>query len=263
MSSNLPPGVTGGEDQVAGGPERSLKKRPGHGWRAGPGWKRVAFNVPPEFVELCKSRELSPTEALKGFIADLCEISIYVSDAKEPHNARLLREGYQSNGSDERMMANAYFDRAHFPPDKFAPDGGEDRTPLDDLIPHKDRNQEDKDLCSACGKDVSPAAGVDNYSVFYTPAKDDDGIYILAWCSRECIFEWARQLLEKFVGVKRADLLSRASNPTGETCAHGVTVTRAPAGGAYCPCCQVRASDDQNPVECALCVTEEYGEVGT
>lgn len=144
---------------------------------------------------------------------------------------------------------------------------------LDDLIPHKDRNAEDQDLCVTCGKDVGARAGpsvdklpgssvvreLDNYGLFFTPAgTDTDGIYILAWCSRECIFEWARQLLEKFVGVKRADLLNLTSSAT---CAHGNAITLAPADGAYCPCCQVRASDDQNPVECALCVSMEAGEV--
>ena len=47
----------------------------------------------------------------KGFIADLCEIGAPRGiKATKEH----LREGYATNGSDERRYARAYFDRAHF-----------------------------------------------------------------------------------------------------------------------------------------------------
>jgi hypothetical protein len=44
---------------------------------------------------------------LTGFIADLCGI---VSWASEPR-----ADGYNSNGSDERDMARAYYERVGYP----------------------------------------------------------------------------------------------------------------------------------------------------
>ena len=44
---------------------------------------------------------------VRGFIADLREILNYASDPRE--------DGYQSNGSDERMLARQYYERVGYP----------------------------------------------------------------------------------------------------------------------------------------------------
>lgn len=66
----------------------------------------VTIPIPQEFVGECNGVGLSPEDVLRGFIADLAEISNFVH--KNPR-----ADGYNSNGSDERMMANEYFDRAY------------------------------------------------------------------------------------------------------------------------------------------------------
>jgi hypothetical protein len=66
----------------------------------------LEIRIPPEFIQLCKSRGLTPEDALRGFIADLCGLQNYIAEPRE--------DGYSSNGSDERMMAREWFDRAYF-----------------------------------------------------------------------------------------------------------------------------------------------------
>lgn len=68
---------------------------------------RVTIELPAEFVELCKHDKVKPETVLCGFIADLCAI---VSWAHAPREDR-----YCSNGSDERDMARAYYDRVGYP----------------------------------------------------------------------------------------------------------------------------------------------------
>ena len=63
--------------------------------------KTVTLTLPPEFLELCEMDKVSPETVLRGFIADLCEIR---RSADEPRE-----DGYQSNGSDERMLARQYY----------------------------------------------------------------------------------------------------------------------------------------------------------
>lgn len=62
--------------------------------------KRIALDVPPEFVEHCASSGLSPEAVLTAFMADLGETA-------------------QSNGSDERRLAAAWFDRVIWPEPTF------------------------------------------------------------------------------------------------------------------------------------------------
>ena len=65
----------------------------------------VDVPVPPEFVRLCEEIGTEPVEVLRGFIADLCDIR---NDAAQPR-----ADGFSSNGSDERDMADTYFERAY------------------------------------------------------------------------------------------------------------------------------------------------------
>jgi hypothetical protein len=67
--------------------------------------KPLEIAVPPEFFALCAERGIEVIDALKGLIADVCELQNYVSNPRE--------DGYSSNGSDERMYANQWFDRAY------------------------------------------------------------------------------------------------------------------------------------------------------
>ena len=69
--------------------------------------KRIALDLPPEFVSLCKTDGVAPQLVLRGFIADLCEI-ISSIDARRA-------DGYSSNGSDERCMAREYYERVGYP----------------------------------------------------------------------------------------------------------------------------------------------------
>jgi len=65
----------------------------------------MELDVPPEFLELCEDRGLTAETVLRGFIADLCGLENYMNNPRE--------DGYSSNGSDERRMAQEWFDRAH------------------------------------------------------------------------------------------------------------------------------------------------------
>ena len=67
--------------------------------------KPLEIDLPPEFFELCESRGLTAEQVLRGFVADLCELQNYVVLPRE--------DGYSSNGSDERMYAMQWFDRAY------------------------------------------------------------------------------------------------------------------------------------------------------
>jgi hypothetical protein len=65
----------------------------------------VEIHVPPEFFELCESRGLTPEQVLRGFIADVCGLQNFVVNPRE--------DGFSSHGSDERMYAEQWFDRAY------------------------------------------------------------------------------------------------------------------------------------------------------
>ena len=56
----------------------------------------ITLQLPACFVEFCRYRNTTPDAVLRGFIADLhC----------------LRTQDYCTNGSDERQLADAYFDR--------------------------------------------------------------------------------------------------------------------------------------------------------
>lgn len=68
---------------------------------------RITLDLPAEFVELCKADDVTPEIVLRGFIADLAGIMNWVANPRA--------DGYSSNGSDERMMAQAYYERVGYP----------------------------------------------------------------------------------------------------------------------------------------------------
>jgi hypothetical protein len=69
--------------------------------------KRIVIDLPEEFIELCREDEVEPETVIRGFIADLAEIMNWQSNPRE--------DGYSSNGSDERWMARAYYERVGYP----------------------------------------------------------------------------------------------------------------------------------------------------
>ena len=70
---------------------------------------KLTLNLPVEFLDLCKSDDCTPDEVLRGFIADLCGIQ------PATHEELSANGGYCTNGSDERMYAQHYYDRCGYP----------------------------------------------------------------------------------------------------------------------------------------------------
>jgi len=69
--------------------------------------RNVTLTLPDEFLEICQRHGVTPDTVLRGFIADVTGI---MSWAAEPRT-----DGYCSNGSDERSMAYAYYERVGYP----------------------------------------------------------------------------------------------------------------------------------------------------
>lgn len=65
----------------------------------------VTLHIPPEFVRLCRSVDHTPIEVLRGFVGDAAHINNYAN--------RPRADGYDSNGSDERYMAEGWLMRAY------------------------------------------------------------------------------------------------------------------------------------------------------
>lgn len=65
----------------------------------------LELDIPFELMELCEASGVQPEALLRGFIADLCDLSNSRDRPRE--------DGYDSNGSDERMLAQDWFARAH------------------------------------------------------------------------------------------------------------------------------------------------------
>jgi hypothetical protein len=68
---------------------------------------RITIELPAEFIQLCEADGVTPQVVLRGFIADLAGI-INWADAPRA-------DLYSSNGSDERDMAQAYYERVGYP----------------------------------------------------------------------------------------------------------------------------------------------------
>jgi hypothetical protein len=64
---------------------------------------RLVLPLPREFIEYCTERGLKPASVLRAFVADLCGIMNWCVCPRE--------DGYSSNGSDERLYAETYFQR--------------------------------------------------------------------------------------------------------------------------------------------------------
>ena len=58
-------------------------------------------------MRLCERHQAKPDVVLRGFIADLCGLINWV---KEPRP-----DGYASHGSDERRLADEYYERVGYP----------------------------------------------------------------------------------------------------------------------------------------------------
>jgi hypothetical protein len=68
---------------------------------------KLTIELPAEFIELCERDGVEPVTVLRGFIADLAGIMNW--------QAAPRADGYSSNGSDERGMAQAYYERVGYP----------------------------------------------------------------------------------------------------------------------------------------------------
>ena len=67
----------------------------------------LTLELPEEFIALCERDGTTPETVLRGFIADLAGIISWVDAPRD--------DGYYSNGSDERDMAYAYYQRVGYP----------------------------------------------------------------------------------------------------------------------------------------------------
>ena len=65
----------------------------------------VTIQVPPEFHELCERFGVDVERVLQGFVADAAGLMNWVACPRA--------DGLSSNGSDERMMAQDYIERAY------------------------------------------------------------------------------------------------------------------------------------------------------
>lgn len=72
---------------------------------------QARVGLPDEFVELCERDGVDPITVLHGFIADLCGIKNTTANPRA--------DGLSSHGSDERRMAEEYYDRVGY--SYFAP----------------------------------------------------------------------------------------------------------------------------------------------
>ena len=68
---------------------------------------KLTIELPIEFIELCAGDGVTPELVLKGFIADVAGIMNWQADPRT--------DGYGSNGSDERDMAQEYYGRVGYP----------------------------------------------------------------------------------------------------------------------------------------------------
>jgi hypothetical protein len=63
--------------------------------------EKLDLTLPPKFLELCAQYFVSPEAVIRGFIGDLCGL-----DSNSPNHEKCW-----TNGSDERDLAEQYFNR--------------------------------------------------------------------------------------------------------------------------------------------------------
>jgi hypothetical protein len=61
--------------------------------------KTLTLTLPPQFLSLCATHGVEPETVIRGFIADLCH---------------LRTAEYHTNGSDERNLADDYYQRVGY-----------------------------------------------------------------------------------------------------------------------------------------------------
>jgi hypothetical protein len=59
----------------------------------------LTLRLPPQFIALCTTHGVEPETVIRGFIADLCD---------------LRTAQYRTNGSDERNLADEYYQRVGY-----------------------------------------------------------------------------------------------------------------------------------------------------
>jgi len=67
--------------------------------------EEVSLRVPPEFIRECARVQMNPEELLRSFVGDLAGI--------QNLSVCPRADRFGSNGSDERMFAQQWLDRAH------------------------------------------------------------------------------------------------------------------------------------------------------
>jgi hypothetical protein len=72
---------------------------------------KIELNLPKEFLDLCETDGADPRRVLMGFIADLACIQNWAYPDAAAGRPPRPKDGYQSNGSDERRMAYDYYER--------------------------------------------------------------------------------------------------------------------------------------------------------
>lgn len=76
--------------------------------------KEMILNLPEEFLEICARDGVDPETVIKGFIADVSGITNWIypnpSEGRHPR----IDDGYNSNGSDERLIARNYYERCGY-----------------------------------------------------------------------------------------------------------------------------------------------------
>ena len=69
--------------------------------------KHLTIELPPEFIALCKADNVPPEVVLRGFIADVCELTSWVNDPRA--------DGYSVSGWPSHLdwRCEAANDRVH------------------------------------------------------------------------------------------------------------------------------------------------------
>lgn len=101
----------------------------------------VTVPVPPEFFRLARQHQMTAQELLRGFIADVCALESFTSCPRA--------DGYSSNGSDERMLAQDWLERAY----------GHLRVDIDEIEQREQIHDEGVEQLSDCLSDFLAAGG--------------------------------------------------------------------------------------------------------